>query len=284
MFFLISGYFQISRSTVSVKRVMEETIFYSIFLQVIALILKIGSLGSMIRSFLPIASGSWWYVSSYILLMLCSPTINEYFKKLNKKQKKVAIAFVWLLLYMIPYLFAVQYYSLERGVLFYLLGAYIRTETDLDKIRTLKLPLLMAFVLIWITYVPVGYLYYSGENNIRLIGMIEDGIIFNGIIIVGCAVSLFLVFVSANAYSSTTINAIAKSTFGVYLLHDNMYRNFIWDNLLKISTKFQNTFFPIIAIGIVAMIFISCSLIDCIRERLFNATIYRMGSHQKKMS
>lgn len=81
-----------------------------------------------------------------------------------------------------------------------------------------------------------------------------------------------------------TINAIAKSTFGVYLLHDNMYRNFIWDNLLKISTKFQNLFFPIIAIGIVAMIFISCALIDYIRERLFNATIYRMDSHYKKMS
>ena len=87
LFFLISGYFQISKSTVSVKRVVEETIFYSIFLQVIALVLKIGSLGSVVRSFLPIASGSWWYVSSYILLMLCSPAINEYFKKLNRKQK-----------------------------------------------------------------------------------------------------------------------------------------------------------------------------------------------------
>ena len=70
------------------KKVVGETIFYSIFLQVIALILKIGSLGSLIRSFLPIASGNWWYVSSYILLMLCSPAINEYFLKLNKKTEK----------------------------------------------------------------------------------------------------------------------------------------------------------------------------------------------------
>lgn len=66
LFFLISGYFQICKSTVSVKKVVEETIFYSIFLQVIALILKIGSLGSLIRSFLPIASGNWWYVLSHI--------------------------------------------------------------------------------------------------------------------------------------------------------------------------------------------------------------------------
>ena len=162
-------------------------------------------------------------------------------------------------------------------------SAYIRTEADIDKIRTLKPQMLIAFVLIWTAYVPVGYLYYSGGNNSRLISVIGDGMIFNGIIIVGCAVSLFLVFVSANAYSNATINAIAKSTFGVYLLHDNMYRDFIWDNLLKISTKFQNLFFPIIAIGIVVLIFISCSLIDYIRERLFNATIYRMDSRHKKM-
>ena len=284
LFFLISGYFQISRSTVSVKRVVEETIFYSIFLQVIALILKIGSLGRMVRSFLPIASGSWWYVSSYILLMLCSPAINEYFNKLNRKQKKVTIAFVWLFLYTIPYLFSVQYYSLERGALFYLLGAYIRTEIDIDKVRTLKPQLLTTFILIWITYVPVGYVYYSGGNNSRLFSAIGDSVVFNGVIIVGCAVSLFLIFVSANPYSNKPINIIAKSTFGIYLLHDNMYRDFIWNNLLKISTKFQNLFFPIIAIGIVAMIFISCALIDYIRERLFNATIYRMDSHYKKMS
>ena len=72
-----------------------------------------------------------------------------------------------------------------------MLGAYIRTETDIDKIRTLKPLLLIAFVLIWTTYVPVGYLYYSGGNNSRLISVIGDGMIFNGIIIVGCAVSLF---------------------------------------------------------------------------------------------
>lgn len=284
LFFLISGYFQISRSTISVKRVVEETIFYSIFLQVIALILKIGSLGSLIRSFLPIASGSWWYVSSYILLMLCSPAINEYFNKLNRKQKKVTIAFVWVFLYTIPYLFSVQYYSLERGVLFYLLGAYIRTEIDIDKVRTLKPQLLTTFILIWITYVPVGYVYYSGGNNSRLFSAIGDSIIFNGVIIVGCAVSLFLIFVSANPYSNKTINIIAKSTFGIYLLHDNMYRDFIWNNFFEISTKFQNSFFPIIAIGIVVVVFISCSLIDCIREWLFGATIYRLDSYRQKMS
>ena len=284
LFFLISGYFQICKSNVSVKKVVGETIFYSIFLQVIALILKIGSLGSLIRSFLPIASGNWWYVSSYILLMLCSPAINEYFLKLNKKQKKIMIAFAWAFLYTLPYLFSVQYYGLERGVLFYLLGAYIRTEIDIDKIRTFKQQLMMAFTLIWIIYVPIGYVYYSGGNNSRLFSAIGDSIIFNGLIIVSCAVSLFLIFVSANPYSNKTINIIAKSTFGIYLLHDNMYRDFIWNDLLKISTKFQSPLFPIIAIGIGTMIFISCTLIDCIREWLFGATIYRLDSYRQKMS
>ena len=165
-----------------------------------------------------------------------------------------------------------------------MLGAYIRTEIDIDKIRTFKQQLMMAFTLIWIIYVPIGYVYYSGGNNSRLFSAIGDSIIFNGLIIVSCAVSLFLIFVSANPYSNKTINIIAKSTFGIYLLHDNMYRDFIWNDLLKISTKFQSPLFPIIAIGIGTMIFISCTLIDCIREWLFGATIYRLDSYRQKMS
>lgn len=69
----------------------------------------------------------------------------------------------------------------------------------------------MAFTLIWIIYVPIGYVYCSGEKNNRLFSAIGDSIIFNGVIIVGCAVSLFLIFVSANPYSNKTINMIAKS-------------------------------------------------------------------------
>ena len=281
LFFLISGYFQIRRFTVSIKKVVEETILYSIFLQIIAMVFKMGSLGGALKSLLPIASGNWWYVSSYVLLMLCSPVINGHFLKLSKKQKKITVVLVWVFLYTMPYLFSAQYYSLERGVLFYLLGAYIRTEVDVNKIRMFKPQLIVASILIWITYVPVGYLYYSG-NNSRLFSIIGDGIVFNGLIVVSCAVVLFLVFVSANSYSNKTINTIAKSTFGIYLLHDNMYRNFIWDDLLKIPTRFQNPLFPIISIGTVVMIFISCLLIDYIRERLTTAAICRLNSKIRK--
>ena len=67
-----------------------------------------------------------------------------------------------------------------------------------------------------------------------------------------------------------TINTIAKSTFGIYLLHDNMYRNFIWGDLLKMPDHFQSALFPVIAVGNVIFIFVSCFLIDYMREWLFN--------------
>lgn len=51
LFFMISGYFQIYKSTVSVRKVVYETVFYSVLLQLVALILKIGSLGNIARGF-----------------------------------------------------------------------------------------------------------------------------------------------------------------------------------------------------------------------------------------
>lgn len=145
LFFMISGYFQIYKSTVSVRKVVYETVFYSVLLQLVALILKIGSLGNIARGFFPISSGSWWYVSSYVVLMLCSPTINQYYLKLKRKQKIFMIIFAWVFLYTVPYVFKLQYYSLERGVVFYLIGAYIRTEVDIENIRKFRFQLIVSF-------------------------------------------------------------------------------------------------------------------------------------------
>ena len=164
LFFMISGYFQIRKATASLKRVVGETLFYSVLLQLVALILKIGSLGNIARGFFPVASGSWWYVSSYVLLMICSPVINEYYLKLSEKQKRKVILLVWVFLYTMPYVLNLQYYSLERGVLFYLIGAYIRTEVDFEKVRYRRLQLVLAFAFLWMSYVPLGYMYYAGTN------------------------------------------------------------------------------------------------------------------------
>lgn len=269
LFFMISGYFQIYKSTVSVRKVVYETVFYSVLLQLVALILKIGSLGNIARGFFPISSGSWWYVSSYVVLMLCSPTINQYYLKLKRKQKIFMIIFAWVFLYTVPYVFKLQYYSLERGVVFYLIGAYIRTEVDIENIRKFRFQLIVSFFFLWTAYAPLGYMFYTGMN--KLFSMVVDGIIFNGIIIVGCAVMLFVLFASKKAGCNKTINTIAKSTFGIYLLHDNMYRNYIWDNLLKMPELFRSVFFPALAVGNVIFIFASCFLIDYMRECLFNA-------------
>lgn len=267
LFFTITGYFQINRAKISLKKVVIETIFYAIFIQVVAVLLEIGSLGALVRSIIPIASGSWWYVSSYVLLMFCSPTINTYYLKLNAKQKRFVLAFVWLFLYLLPYIFGAQYYSLERGILFYLIGAYIHTEVNVNKLR--RPLLILGAILLWIAYIPIGYGYYSFMNKSRLFDIMSDGVLFNGVIVVGCSVLLFLIFVSIKPFSNKIINLIAKSTFGIYLLHDNVYREYLWNNLFQISAKYQNLWFPIIAVMIGILIFGVCFIIDYIRDTFF---------------
>lgn len=237
----------------------------------------VGSIGALAKSIVPIASGSWWYVSSYVLLMICSPAINTYYLKLNARQKRFVLVFAWLFLYLLPYIFYAQYYSLERGVLFYLIGAYIRTEINVNQLNR---PLLMlGALLLWIVYIPIGYRYYSLINKSRLFNIISDGVILNGFIVVGCSGLLFLIFASIKPFSNKFINSIAKSTFGVYLLHDNAYREYLWNDLLQISTKYQNLWFPIMAVIVSILIFCGCLIIDYMRRIFFKGLANRLQLH-----
>lgn len=277
LFFMITGYFQVKKPNCSIKKVVIETFFYSVAIQFFALIFHIGSLGTLIRTILPLSSNSWWFVSSYVVLMLCSSVINGYYLKLSKRKKQGLLVIAWLFLYTIPYLFQTTYYSLERGVLFYLIGAYIRTEIKFDEIHLSKKLLAFLFCGAWILYVPLGYVYYSGYSNNKIYSMIFEGIVFNGGIVIICATTIFLLFNLIKPFENLVINMIAKSTFGVYLLHDNMYRSYLWHNIFEISIKFQNNLFPVIAVGIVLLIFFICVCIDYLREKLFEL----IGKHVK---
>lgn len=141
-------------------------------------------------------------------------------------------------------------------------------------------PLLgLIFVLSWIAYVPIGYLYYSGYYNNKLFDAVCDGVIFNGMIIVLCSTALFLLFVQIKTVSNTLVDTVARETFGIYLLHDNMYRFYLWDRCFHIPLMFQNSIFPILALGMGILIFGVCFFVGYARERIF-----RYAEHLKKLS
>ena len=102
-----------------------------------------------------------------------------------------------------------------------------------------------------------------------------------GIVVPVCAVSLFLCFHSMEMKVSETINTLASTTFGVYLLHDSTVgRELIWNTVFKVDTVlYQSNWFPVLAIVVVFAVFFSCAAFDYIRILYVEPRMVRTANH-----
>ena len=267
---MITGYFTVNKSSVSIKRVLTETVFYSVALSIVALVFNFGSIKDVAKSIVPITNNSWWFVTSYIVLALCTPAINKYYSSLSRNKKLVCLILVWVFTYTIPYIFGSYYYGLERGLLFYLIGAYIKTEINIENLKKWRGHCLFICFISWICYIPLGYCYYSMGLEKSLLGIVIDGVLYNAMIVPACAVSLFLLFLSIKSFYSRTVNAVAGTTLGIYLLHDTKYRYYFWDSVIRINKYYLSPWFPLIAVIIGVIIFVLFGVVDYGRQKLFS--------------
>ena len=83
------------------------------------------------------------------------------------------------------------------------------------------------------------------------------------------AVIIFKIFEAIDIGSRKTINTIAATTLGVYLIHDSVFgRLLIWNVILKVDTvQYPQKLFPLYAMSTILGVFIVCSCIDYLRLR-----------------
>lgn len=97
--------------------------------------------------------------------------------------------------------------------------------------------------------------------------------------------SLFFIFKDIKLPYIPIINTIAKTTFGILMIHDhNFFRAPLWNQIIKTSDWFYSDFFVFRVIGAVLCIFIAASIIDLIRINLFEKNIFRIKKLQKIFS
>lgn len=138
LFFMITGYFQINKEKANFSKIILEPFFYGIMMSLVYAVLLLGgasvegislSAGSLIsmliRSVFNPASGEYgWFVTAYFFLMLISPLLNSFVKKLNKDGMLLLIALFWGIWYSIPYLTSNSYLNMHKAIFFYLIGAF----------------------------------------------------------------------------------------------------------------------------------------------------------------
>ncbi len=151
LFFMISGYFLIKSDSIKLKKVVLQTLFYSMFTVIvffsISLLVhfygfdnpynyidsKTLSRNIIFNLFAPLRSGAFWFVSAYILLILVKPLYNNFLNKLNKKGFVVflMVLFIFGLVFSRHFILVLGY---TQAAFYYALGAYYKT-TRSDKKR-----------------------------------------------------------------------------------------------------------------------------------------------------
>ena len=106
----------------------------------------------------------------------------------------------------------------------------------------------------------------------------------NTFLAVATGLTSFIYFKNLNIKYNRIINAIAATTFGVLLIHANSdaMRNWLWVDVFKVVEVYDKTLMPLIAVGSIILVFITCSLLDLIRIKFIEKPFLNWFSKREK--
>lgn len=272
VFVMISGYFLFERKF-SFHRLIKlygQVVFYSIVITFIFSLIQVpyvpqASLSHFYKLFFPVVYQPYWFFTSYAVLFLFTPAINAMIKHLEFKQTIFYLTISLLFFSILPSFLKINiaFDHTSRFIFYYSIGASINKYHRLIVGKN-YLYGLAGFCLYIASYI---YLYLT-KGNLN----IWSGLDSLAMILVGL---LLLIYFSRMSINLLLTNQISKTTFGIYLLHDNVYlRPFIWRQLLNNHQQIDSPQLLGHAMTSIIVVFLVCALIDWFRQisvgKLFN--------------
>lgn len=263
IFILISGYFLIKSEKIKIKKILKlwgQMFFYSLLIYIIFCVLGLieFEINSFTNALLPVLNETWWFATLYFILYLISPFLNMILRKIDKRIYSKIILLILITLCIIP-IFECEGNTLNSLIWFmtlYSISAYIKLYGDNWKISSENCFIILV-IISFITYCVVSIFYMTSTYLFAM----ESLPIFL------ISLLLFLGFKNSNIKDNKFINKIASTTFGIYLIHDNVYiRLFLWNYIFKLNIYENDIVLIPYSILSCMIVFVVCSLIDLIRK------------------
>ncbi|MBP7060077.1 MAG: acyltransferase family protein [Lachnospiraceae bacterium] len=262
IFLIISGYFMILKGKeINIVNISKKLLLQLGFAAIMLVLASTATYYYNIRSLsnlnlvnIKIFNGMSWFVGYYFLVILIAALfLNRFLISLDKKG---FITFLITLFAVVEFTWssgvindlANGLSTLCTGVFLYSLGAFIQKYDPFERVRTY-----VFFLVIGMTYVLI---YISGYNNaetniknyflndktgnlvqpfFQSISKYND----SSIVVILIGLCMFEIFRRIKVPTSRTINFLAKSTFMIYLIHDNSFFYSIWGNKDWITTLYN---------------------------------------------
>lgn len=262
IFVIIGSFFMIKKSP-SVNSIISlwiKTFFVSLFFGVIEIITSGFSIVSFIKSCLPFFTATLWFVTEYIILMILSPFLNVLINKLSKCQYALLMVILLIVCSIIPTLKLGGDIFLNEFVWFiflYLLVGFLSLHTKITKMGNKKYYLIFISLVAYIAICAIICCFGEDYLFIRSSG---------SFLILVSSICLFFFAVNFEERNNSVINFVAKSTFLVYLLHDNSMRDYIWHNVFKTQLWYDSSYYMLFALIIICALFSLAILINMLLD------------------
>jgi|GEM_PF-1060570 len=305
IFIMLMGYFLSGkelRYTDTKRKVIKAylpMLFYSLVLAIICAPIGIGEEDDYVSSFFPFLSRRWYFMTLYIIVLILAPFLNRMIQGLSRRDFLILLGILFGIFSVIQQLSLIEPFSTVVGtnkiidtdggkslydfVFMYLLGAFMRhysfvneaadgrnrKKSDENLRRGRILRLLAVFILLALVNVYMIYRYPDTETAL----LYND----NPISVVQgvCLLRAFeLLDLSKYPRLSRVICTISGCNIGVYLIHEHPFvREFIWNGVFtdEMGIFYDESQYAGRVLLAVIMIYVTCWLIEKLRQRLFTA-------------
>lgn len=284
---LISGYVGINASYKysNLCLLWLRVVFYTVMITILYAVLIPSSVNKtlLIKSFFPVMTRQYWYFTAYFCLFLFIPLLNKAINGMTKAQTKAVCIFLFIGFSILPTIFGDQLgtnkgYSGLWLIILYIIGASIQKWNLFEHLTPIKAfaGYLLMVIISW------GFKFaleasaaflgrdtvsgsYAAKYSSRLIEYTSPTILMAGIF-------LLLLFsrITLNSFLQKCVPILAPLSFSVYLINTNF---FVWQYIMPSRyadyAGFSAPLLIAAVFGSALFIYISCSVIDFIRNCIF---------------
>lgn len=275
LFVLITGYFMIEKTQVSIRRpigLLLDVAIYGFALYCISVLLGLQPFGlpGAVKSIAPLLAGYRWFIKAYIVLYLLIPYINLVVEKLTRKQYITLLIVLFLLLSVWPTFLPSppidDYgYGFVHLIFMYIIGSGLRRFSWEFSIKSI-------WGLFFVSFACTEALYLL--DTIPFLATAHGYVgAYNSVFNVLTSVALFFLF-SKITVQSQWVNRFAASALAVFLIHgDYNIMDYLFNELLKVPQYYQFTLWPVLFIICILGVYIVCAIIDMVKRKLLDKPI-----------
>ena len=273
LYVLVSGYF-LSDLDFKMSRIVRTWVlacFYSCAITIMMMSLGLATFNivSIGKSFFPLSTDAYWFVTQFIGLMILSPFLAMLVRRLSYKQfVGLLIGGAFICLAIIPDFPLGKRFHVAHGnsvwsfAYLFMIAGFIRHY--IQDVSKCKLSIAVIAVITLIIACELFFGYHHGYVNLFWFN-------YNGLpFILSVLVFVFVrqMRVPDSGFWNVLVR-LAPYSFGVYLIHDQlMVRGWLWSHV-PIRSFCNQWIYPVVILGLCVIIFLSCAFVDAFRIKMF---------------